>query len=313
MLYNVNVYLYKQPPYQVSIYLSLNQNGPPVLICNGVIIQCRLILTTASCIHYQTTVESAAEPFQANKISVIAGTTSEFASELTVHVLDIIIAKSFNATTHDNDLAILRLNSNLPLGLRNDLKWVILDDIDNVDKPCLTLNNILSYTRTEQLEFLSNAECQDRSQYPLTRENDICSFYVLPCGFHCAAFDDFARNNVDRGTGLLCKNHLVGLLSTILPLPNANDLNCSQKVVRNYYTNLENHLTWIYSVIHNEELQVLKEGTFTASSPYDGFIENHPLLLNEAIEMCNGGHSAQATLYIDWLSLIYGILATLYY
>uniref|UniRef100_A0A1B0AH95 Peptidase S1 domain-containing protein n=1 Tax=Glossina pallidipes TaxID=7398 RepID=A0A1B0AH95_GLOPL len=110
---------------------------PPVLICNGVIIQCRLILTTASCIHYQLTVESAAEPFQPNKLLIIAGTSSEFASELTVQVLDIIIANSFNVTTHENDLAILRLNSNLPLGIRNDLKWVILDDIDNADKPCL--------------------------------------------------------------------------------------------------------------------------------------------------------------------------------
>uniref|UniRef100_A0A1A9W0R6 Uncharacterized protein n=1 Tax=Glossina brevipalpis TaxID=37001 RepID=A0A1A9W0R6_9MUSC len=89
------------------------------------------------------------------------GTTSEFASELTLHVLDIIIAKSFNATTHENDLVILRLNSNLPLGLRNDLKWAFLDDIDNVDKPCLVnfyLRNNYHSDPQDQLELCLELE-----------------------------------------------------------------------------------------------------------------------------------------------------------
>uniref|UniRef100_A0A1B0FN99 Peptidase S1 domain-containing protein n=1 Tax=Glossina morsitans morsitans TaxID=37546 RepID=A0A1B0FN99_GLOMM len=271
-------------------------------------------------------VESAAETFQPNKLFIIAGTSSEFASELTVQVLDIIIAHSFNVTTLENDLAILRLNSNLPLGIRNDLKWVILDDIDNADKPCLAnfyfrnkLTKIASCTRTEQLPLLPNSECQSISQYPLARRNDICSLYRLPCGFHCAvcnrqpAFDDFARYNVDRGVGLSCKNHLVGLLSTILPLPDAHNFNCSQKVVQSYYTNLENHLTWIYNVIHTEELEVLKEGTYTASSPYDGLREKHPLLSNDSIQMCSGGNLGKAASHIEWQLPIYGILVTLCY
>ncbi|XP_037894553.1 uncharacterized protein LOC119640536 [Glossina fuscipes] len=314
------LYLSEQPAYQVSIYLNSNQNGPPVLVCNGVIIQCRLVLTIASCIHYQLTAESAAEPFQSNKLFIIAGTSSDFASDLTVQVLDIIIANSFNVTTNENDLAILRLNSNLPLGIRNDLKWVILDDIDNADRPCLAnfyfrnkLTKIPIHTRTEQLPLLPNSECHSISQFPLARRNDICSLYMLPCGFHCTTFDDFARRyNIDRGIGLLCKNHLVGLLSTILPMPNANNFNCSQKILQSYYTNLEYHLTWIYNVIHTEELQVLKEGTYTASSPYDGLREEYPLLLNDSIQMCNGGNSAKAASHVEWQFPIYGILVILY-
>uniref|UniRef100_A0A1B0FGQ1 Uncharacterized protein n=1 Tax=Glossina morsitans morsitans TaxID=37546 RepID=A0A1B0FGQ1_GLOMM len=127
------------------------------------------------------------------------------------------------------------------------------------------------------------------------------------------AFDDFARYNVDRGIGLSCKNHLVGLLSTILPLPDARNFNCSQKVVQSYYTNMENHVTWIYNVIHTGELEVLKEGTYTASSPFDGLREKHPLLSNASIQKCSGGNLAKAASHTEWQLQIYGILVTLCY
>lgn len=127
-----------QPSYQVSLYVQLHPRAPPVHLCNGVIVQSRLILTTASCVHYKfSSSNSPVVAIDSGMISVISGSSTNFREELTLQVANIFVAENFNFTTGENDLAILRLNGILPLDTRNDMSWITLEDDEDYDDPCL--------------------------------------------------------------------------------------------------------------------------------------------------------------------------------
>lgn len=126
-----------QPSYQVSVYVKLHPKGPPIHVCNGAIIQSRFILTTATCIHHQFSPQSPIMPLPPSIIRVISGSSTEFIDELTLGVTDVLIAENFNYTSGDNDLALLRLNSVLPLDVRTDMSWITLDDAASFEGPCV--------------------------------------------------------------------------------------------------------------------------------------------------------------------------------
>ena len=127
-----------QPSYQVSLYVRLHPRSAPVHLCNGIIVESRLILTTASCVHYKFSAHSspvvAIEP---SMITAVSGSSTAFNEELTTQITDIYIAENFNYTTGENDLALLRLSDILPLDARNDMSWIILNDAENYDGPCI--------------------------------------------------------------------------------------------------------------------------------------------------------------------------------
>lgn len=127
-----------QPSYQVSLYVHLHPRGPPVHLCNGIIVQSRLILTTASCVHYKfSSANSPVVSIAPNMISVISGSSTTDNDELTLQVDAIFVADKFNFTTGENDLALLRLNGVLPLDIRNDISWITLMADDSYDGSCL--------------------------------------------------------------------------------------------------------------------------------------------------------------------------------
>ncbi|KAM7352958.1 trypsin eta-like [Cochliomyia hominivorax] len=274
-----------QPSYQVTLYVHLHPRGPPVHLCNGVIVQSRLVLTTASCVHFKFSSDnSPVVAIVPSMISIIGGSSTVYSEELTLQVDNIFVADNFNFTTGEHDLALLRLNGILPLDKRNDMSWITLADDEDYDGSCLAnfyvrnpLKGEESYIQSEQLQLLDSEACGATYEYPSKREDDICSLYYLPAGFNCNAMETLQNYNGDRGTGLVCGNKLMGLLSTILPLQNKSD--CIEKPIKAYYAAIVPHIGWIFDHIAEEELNMFNKGEQVSSSPYSGetnaFIEPH--------------------------------------
>ncbi|XP_020807171.1 uncharacterized protein LOC110183281 [Drosophila serrata] len=116
---------YHRPSYQV---LLQRRNSHGVLVdgkCFGNILQSRIVLTAASCLLVSNetkniiTTEELAVSFKSNDLS-----------EFLYFVSGIEVYPGFNGTTLDNDIAILRLSTQLPLSDRDDIEWVLLADYD---------------------------------------------------------------------------------------------------------------------------------------------------------------------------------------
>ncbi|XP_013101669.2 uncharacterized protein LOC106083287 [Stomoxys calcitrans] len=267
-----------QPTYQVSLYVNMHPKVPPIHLCNGVIIQSRLILTTASCIHYQFSPTSCVVSLPPSSLTVISGSSTAFTDELVLGVKDILVADNFNFTTGQNDLALLRLNGKLPLDVRNDMTWITLDEVSSFEGPCVVNYYVRSsivqspnYIQTEELPLLNRDVCGSNYEYPDMRKKDICSLYMLPLGFNCHSVDALLSHNGDRGTGLVCENKLVGLLSTVLtPEDDKNELDCSDNPIHAFYTNLEPHLSWIFDKVSDEDMAMYNDGDFIDSLPFAG-------------------------------------------
>ncbi|XP_073822014.1 trypsin [Musca autumnalis] len=266
-----------QPSYQVSLHVNLHPKGPPIHLCNAAIIQSRFIVTTAQCVHYRFSPNSPAVPLPPSALKVVAGSSNEFYDELTVGVTDVLTAYNFNYTTGENDLALLRLSKTLPLDVRADMSWITLDDAANFDGPCVanyyiqnSISTLVNYIQTEELPLQDVKKCQAHNLYSQIRNYDICSLYMIPLGFSCQALETLIYHNGDRGTGLVCENKLVGLLSTILPWGNSSDAYCSDGSINAFYTNLAPYLGWIFDVISEEDLKMYDNGEFISSLPYSG-------------------------------------------
>lgn len=131
-LSNVCANKYK-PVYQAAIYLKpqkgFSQSGHH--ICNGVIIHHRLILTTADCLYLDIKPE-VVQRVTPQSLYITAGSNSIDIEEVTRDVESYDIPNEFNFDRLENDIAILRLNKSLPLGNRNDMAWIMIDDAFNL-------------------------------------------------------------------------------------------------------------------------------------------------------------------------------------
>lgn len=138
-----------QPSYQVGIFIRFHPRGPPIHLCNGAIIQSRLVVTSASCTYYQFTAGAGQQRISASSLTIVAGREEEFISS----VESIEIASNFNITTKENDVAILKLSQSLPLATRDDMQWIILNDNDYKDIPCMATFNVrnVSYSKLRLL------------------------------------------------------------------------------------------------------------------------------------------------------------------
>lgn len=131
-------------PYQVSIRTnnptiigSIAPNGTSKQICNGVIIRDKYVLTTASCVFFQDTQTKQNRPIAPGEIFVIAGNISlnqadygdEARGSLRRNVVSVIPNWKFNASTGENDIALLKLDrSLLPLANNtNPVRWIELE------------------------------------------------------------------------------------------------------------------------------------------------------------------------------------------
>ncbi|XP_055919007.1 uncharacterized protein LOC129951039 [Eupeodes corollae] len=281
----------QQPPYQVSIILKMPGNFQNPHLCNGVIIHEKLILTTADCMHFKFGMTGPSNKLEASAINVIAGSKTAQQDVIQMNVSSIELPTNFEPTTLENDLALLTLSEALPLETRFDIRWIMIDDNTHVNRSCLvnfyTRNPndaITDYYQTEELYTVNNDVCRNFTKYPAARKRDICSFYVLPHQYDCIKADSYLSFNNDRGTALVCKNFLVGLLSSVVTRPNPVN-NCSDVVLRAIYSNIIPHLRWIYSVMSKMETQYI-------STPYDASVKPLMAIPNSAANITNTSQTA---------------------
>ncbi|XP_061390518.1 trypsin [Musca vetustissima] len=253
-----------QPSYQVSLHVNLHPKGPPIHLCNGAIIQSRVIVTTAQCVYYKFSPNSAAVPLPPSALTVIAGSSTEFYDELTVGIKDVLIAKDFNYTTGENDLALLRLSKTLPLDVRADMSWITLDDAVNFEGPCVanyyirnSISTVPNYIQTEELPLLDVKKCQSQNLYSQIRNYDICSLYMIPLGLSCQVSST-------------SHTYIFYIRFYIETSDNSSESYCSDGPINAFYTNLAPQLGWIFDVISDEDLKMYENGEFVSSLPYSG-------------------------------------------
>lgn len=132
-------------PYLVSIRSnvpavigSITVNSISKQICNGVIIRDKFILTTASCLFVQDTQTGQSRFITSGEIFILAGNISlnetdygdEARGSLRRNVVSVIPNGKFDASTGENDIALLKLDrSLLPLANKNtsSVHWIELD------------------------------------------------------------------------------------------------------------------------------------------------------------------------------------------
>lgn len=130
-LSNVVAIVFK-PVYQAAIYIKPQEFSESGLhICNGVIIHHRLILTTADCMFLDIKPQ-VVQRVSPRNLYITAGSNSIDLEEVTRDVESYEVPSEFNFDSLENDIAILRLNQSLPLGYRNDMKWIMIDDEFNM-------------------------------------------------------------------------------------------------------------------------------------------------------------------------------------
>lgn len=155
-----NVFAAIQPVYQVSIWLKPQRGYSQIgtHICNGVIIHHRLILTTADCLYLDIKPE-VVQRVNAQNLYITAGSNSIDLEEVTRDVESYDIPSEFNFDRLESDIAILRLNESLPLGFRNDMKWIMIDDAFNLTNSQIM---ITFYNRNVSIfySFLLFGECE---------------------------------------------------------------------------------------------------------------------------------------------------------
>ncbi|XP_011190222.2 uncharacterized protein LOC105217087 [Zeugodacus cucurbitae] len=291
-------YSASQPPYQVSLYVSLHPRAPPIHYCNGVIVQSSLILTAASCTYYQSSVvEESGAPVRipSSKITVVPGVAGTYNMLNTFDVLEINIAPGFNYTTLANNLAILRLDTTLPLGQRADIQWIIMDDYVYEENGLYmagfpSLNVDPNSMLLEGVQILPNEQCAQTSalgnesicvRYPYT--------YPYAIGPDCEYPSDFPSFNNDYGTGLIVRSQLVALFSHTIATTTANQNtnNCQQEQqpFNAIFTAVGPHVDWIYGIIASEEMLALHQNDFMYSAPYQQDVNSAIMYSSYASEL----------------------------
>ncbi|XP_039478857.2 uncharacterized protein LOC120443684 [Drosophila santomea] len=124
---------YFRPSYQVLLRRRTTSGDLIDGHCYGNIIQSRLVLTSASCLLGAREFVNGRELLKADGLAV--SFKGEDLSELIYLVGGIDIYPGLNFSSLENDIAILKLSTQLPLSERNDIEWVLVADYDLTDSP----------------------------------------------------------------------------------------------------------------------------------------------------------------------------------
>ncbi|KAK5638685.1 hypothetical protein RI129_012980 [Pyrocoelia pectoralis] len=158
-------------PYQVSIKGSLNEH-----ICGASILSEKCVLTAASCV------------FNAENLTVLAGTNKLNEGGVTFGVSQVIPHEDYSPIFYTNDVAILKLSQD---GILNNNKTGSISLADN-NPPAGTVCTISGWgllsdssnTPTNDLQeieltLISMEECKEKYREespPLSDENQLCTF-----------------------------------------------------------------------------------------------------------------------------------------
>jgi len=249
-------------PYQVAIRLYDNflpsGAGGNINLCNGAVIHERFILTTADCMHARILSANISRPYLPSMFYVAAGTFQSNPTN-TRYPEAIFVHENYNPYTLENDIALVKLNEPFPLRNNPAIQWIELDNTNGKYENCFTsfLNQTspdYPYTSPQATYIMDNWFCNRNlnATNSAVRNNDICSHYILNDSSMCEQKPSQFQLSSDRGTPLVCNNHLSGLLSQVLPPENiTNPLASCQSTLRTwaFYTKLSSYTQWIHQTI----------------------------------------------------------------
>ncbi|XP_065088998.1 uncharacterized protein LOC135710370 [Ochlerotatus camptorhynchus] len=293
---------YVLAPYQVSIRSSvptivgnLASNGFSKQICNGIIIRDKYILTTANCMHVQDMQTRVSRTINPSEIFIIAGNINlnqadygeEAKGTFRRNVVSVISHGKFNASTGENDIALLKLDRSMPLyNNTNSVRWIELQQQQHqqshpqslpgsahhqqqttaaatnnkVNENCFIniYNNSVGvsdypYTLVRNVSFFQKWVCDAQrgsiavGQTAVGR-NGTCIEYRFSNPQSCWLDANSLRRSEERGTALICNFKLVAILAEINPPSNPQSCTSIKRSTA-YYTMIEPYHDWIVSEI----------------------------------------------------------------
>lgn len=223
---------YHRPSYQV---LLQRRNNEGVLVdgkCYGNILQSRIVLTAASCLLTPNESDSSQQRKVIPTEELAVSVKTQDQSELIHFVSSFEIFPEFNVRTLDNDIAILRLSTQLPLSDRDDIEWVLLADYD----------------------FTTESPLQDRV------ESTVRLVSTISLNIKINSRISQLSENVYPGYGIIHESNLVGIIS----LARAN----VEYRFQNKVTQINPYLSWIYPILQNAEIADMQNNNYSVSLPY---------------------------------------------
>lgn len=285
-------------PYQVSIRSSVPAlvgnvpTGFSKQVCSGVIIRDKYILTTANCMYVQDMQTRVSRIINPSDIFIIAGNISlnqanygeEAKGTFRRNVMSVILHGKFNASTGENDIALLKLDRSLPLyNNTNSVRWIELQQhqqpppqtppgpahhqqqtttatSNKVNENCFIniYNNSVGitdypYTLVRNVSFFEKWVCDAQrftvlAGQPTVERNGTCIEYRFSNPHSYWLDANSPRLSEERGTALICNFKLVAILAEINP-PSSPQNYSSIKRSTAYYTTIEPYHDWILSEI----------------------------------------------------------------
>jgi len=282
-------------PYQVSLRLYDNfipLGSENINLCNGAVIHERFILTTADCMHARIRSANISRPHLPSMLYVVAGTFQSNPTN-TRFVEGIYIHEQYNSTTLENDIALVKLNEPFPLRNNTAIQWIELDNVNaRYDNCFVSFQNQTSlnypYTSPQSTYIMDNWFCNRNLNATNSnlRNNDLCSHYILSDSSMCKLQPYQFQTSSDRGTPLVCNNHLSGLLSQILPPQNiSNPAASCETTLKTWaiFTKISNYTEWIHQTIALQQPipppgQTLPQQPVVTPPPYYTPPQTHPQL-----------------------------------
>lgn len=172
---------------------------------------------------------------------------------------------AYNATTFQNNIAVVKLAT--PFLLRNNtqMKWLKLDDGRNHHENCWASFLIpqaqgYPFSTPQQSNVLDNWFCNGTAIGANPLET-ICAHYSFADSSMCTKQSDDLLSNEDRGTPLVCNNVLSGVLSVIIPPSNSSgNATATCFITRKTfatYTKLSQFERWVNEIIFNNQPSVV--------------------------------------------------------
>ena len=250
-------------PWQVALVDGATADLYNDQFCGGSLVARDWVVTAAHCV----------EGLTASEVDVVAGIynlQTPAAGYQRRNVKKIVIHPNWNTVNNNNDIALLRLASNVALGGSGETKTQLIDlvspsigDLNGVDSWVTGWGNTESVplwpTQLYEVEvpIVANTVCNDASHYGGGITNNML----------CAGFDAGGKDSCqgDSGGPLVIMDvdgqyRLAGIVSW-------GD-GCADPMLPGVYTRVSNYTTWVKSVITPAPTQK----TFTSIAADDGWV-----------------------------------------